>query len=158
MGIRSRTRFNGPSRQRGKLFLTGSPTASCLLIRRMPYSTLPHDLLAFGEGASCFRRTEADRVAPRPYGGPPQDHEKGRMGGLPILVSRFRGTGPSNHRESLKEDRPSSQRFVMVPTQVSPTRGPLPGRARRSTALAHRSPDTPLGTRTYQGFLRRDLC
>src|ERR1035437_1589836 len=72
---RSITRFNGPSRQRGKLFSTGSPTASCLLIQRTPYSTLPHELLAFGEGASCFGRTEANRVAPRPYGGFPQDHE-----------------------------------------------------------------------------------
>src|ERR1035437_669224 len=117
---RSRTRFNGPSRQRGKLFSTGSPTASCLLIQRAPYSTLPHELLAFGEGASCFGRTEANRVAPRPYGGLPHDHEKGRVGGLPILVSRFRGTRPGNPGESLKEDRPSTQRFVMVPAHASP--------------------------------------
>jgi len=41
-----------------------------------------------------------------PHGGFPQDHEKGRMGGLPILVSRFRGTRPSHPCESLKEDRP----------------------------------------------------
>src|ERR1035437_5181507 len=115
MGIRSRTRFNGPSRQRGKLFLTGSPTASCLLIRRMPYSTSPHEFLAFGEGASCFRCTEADRVVPRPHGGLPQDQEKKRMGGLPIFVSRFRGTRPSNPCESLQKDRSSTQRFVMAP-------------------------------------------
>jgi hypothetical protein len=42
------------------------------------------------------------------------------MGGLPILVSRFRGTRPGNPRESVKKDRPSTQRFVMVPAHVSP--------------------------------------
>src|ERR1039457_5703664 len=84
----------------------------------MPYSTLPPEFLAFGEGASCFRRTEANRVAPRPYGGFPQDHEEGRMGGLPILVSRFRGTRPGNPRESVKKDRPSTQRVVMVPAHT----------------------------------------
>src|ERR1039457_7636424 len=88
-GTRSRTRFSELSRPRGRLFSTGSPTASCLLIRRMPYSTLPHELLAFGEGAACVCRAEADRVASRPHGGLPQDHEEGRMGGVPILVSRF---------------------------------------------------------------------
>src|ERR1039457_4211120 len=55
-GTRSRTRFSELSRPRGRLFSTGSPTASCLLIRRMPYSTLPHEFLAFGEGAACGKR------------------------------------------------------------------------------------------------------
>ena len=64
------------------------------------------------------RRVFAARVAPRPYGGFPQDHEKGRMGGLPILVSRFRGTRPGNPRESVKDDRPSTQRFVIVPAHA----------------------------------------
>src|ERR1039458_8753005 len=112
-GTRSRTRFSELSRPRGRLLSTGSLTASCLLIRRMPYSTLPHELLAFGEGASCVRRTETDRVASRPQRGLPPDHEKGWVGGLPILVLRFRGNWSSHPRENLKKDRPSLPGFVI---------------------------------------------
>jgi hypothetical protein len=45
--------FNRP---RGRLYLIGLPTANCLPIRSMPYSTSPHEFLAFGEGSSCIRR------------------------------------------------------------------------------------------------------
>lgn len=58
-----RMRFNELSRPRGRLSSTGSPTASYLLIRRTPYSTLPHEVLGFGEGPPCVRRSEADWVA-----------------------------------------------------------------------------------------------
>ena len=81
----------------------------------MPYSTLPRELLAFGEGASCVRRTETDRVASRPHRGLPQDHEKGWVGGFPILVPRFRGNWSSHPGENLKKDRPSAPRFVIIP-------------------------------------------
>jgi predicted RNase H-like HicB family nuclease len=85
-----------------------------------PNSILPHEFLAFGESASCVRRPEANRLASRPHGGFPQDHEEGWMGGLPILVSRFRGTRPSHSCEGLKEDRPSTQRSMMVHTHACP--------------------------------------
>src|ERR1700693_1553888 len=50
-----------------RLFSTGLPTASCLLTRRVPYLTLPHEFVAFGEGAPCARRSETDRLASRPH-------------------------------------------------------------------------------------------
>ena len=61
----------------------------------MPYSTLPHEFLAFGEGASCFRRTEADRVAPRPHGGLPQDHEKNGWADYPFSFHDSEELGPA---------------------------------------------------------------
>jgi hypothetical protein len=51
--------------------------------------------LAFGEGALCFRRTEADRMAPRPHGWLPQDHEKGRMGNYPFSFHDSEELGPA---------------------------------------------------------------
>jgi hypothetical protein len=65
--------------------------------------------------ARRVRRSEANRLAPRPHGGLPQDNEKGRMGGLPILVPRFRGTRPGDPGKSLKEDGPSARRSVIGP-------------------------------------------
>jgi hypothetical protein len=61
----------------------------------MPCSTLPHDLLAFGEGASCFRSSEANRVAPRPYGGLPQDHEEGGWADYPFSFHDSEELGPA---------------------------------------------------------------
>src|SRR5664279_4211079 len=75
--------FNGLNLQRRKSSSTASLTASCLRTPRTPYSTLPHELLACGEGASCIRRAEADRLAPRPHGWLPQDHEKRWLGRVP---------------------------------------------------------------------------
>ncbi len=49
-GLEGWTRFKGLSRRRGRSSATGSLTANCLPIPRMPHST-PHEILAFGEGA-----------------------------------------------------------------------------------------------------------
>src|ERR1039458_3587535 len=108
-GTRSRTRFSELSRPRGRLFSTGSLTASCLLIRRMPYSTLPHELLAFGEGASCVRRTETDRVASRPQCGLPQDHEKGWWADYPFSFHDSEEIGPAILAKISKKTGPRSQ-------------------------------------------------
>jgi hypothetical protein len=57
--------------------------------------------LAFGEGASCFRRTEANRVAPRPYGGFPQDDGR-------TTHSRFTIPRNSARQSSLRcQERPA---------------------------------------------------
>lgn len=104
--------------------------ASCRPTRPTPYSTLPHELLAFGEGASRVRRSEAHRLASRPHCGLPQDPEKRRVGGLSILVSRFRGSWPCRPSENRQEDRASAPGFMMV----LPSRSPSSQRSQRESA------------------------
>ena len=55
-GFKVRRYSNERSQPRGRSSSIGLRTASCLPIPRTRYSTSPHELLAFGEGASRFRR------------------------------------------------------------------------------------------------------
>lgn len=41
--------------------------ASYRPVRQTPNSTLPHEFVVFGEGASCVCRPQTDRVASRPH-------------------------------------------------------------------------------------------
>ena len=78
----------------------------------MPFSTLPHEFLPFGEGPSGLCGPEEDGVASRPHSRLPQDHEERRLGGLSILLPRFRGTWPRHPHEDRKKDGSSTPRPV----------------------------------------------
>src|ERR1017187_6292319 len=72
-GDRSRRRFNGHSRQRGKSFSTGSPTASCLLIRdaaRPTYFASAARVERSVFSRLCFGRSRmiGSTIQPRPVG------------------------------------------------------------------------------------------
>ena len=81
----------------------------------MPYSTLPHEFLAFGEGASCVRRAEANRLAPDRTVGSHKIMKKDGRADCPFAFHDSEELGPAILAKSLKKDGPSARRSVIGP-------------------------------------------
>jgi predicted RNase H-like HicB family nuclease len=97
-----------------------------IVLDRIAHGELPSDSAKARRVFAALKRTGGVMTAPWI----PRDHEKGRVGGLSVLVPRFRGTWSCHPCENLEKDGPSAPRPVIVTpspsSALTPMESPFP--------------------------------